>query len=138
LDKKCVEGSCKNPCLERGVCGINAQCRVENRQATCLCLPGYEGNARVECQEPKILTCQRNTCGLNSYCVDTSSGPECKCQAGCNGDAIRGCTCDDPQLSACANHRCGTNAMCKVDRSGRPSCYCPPLYPNGDPNNECN
>jgi hypothetical protein len=93
-DKKCISGSCKNPCLERGVCGINAQCRVENHNAICVCLPTYIGDPNVKCQEqPRILNCEKNICG--------------------------------------------TNAMCRIDSNGIPSCYCPPLYPNGDPNVEC-
>jgi hypothetical protein len=141
LDKRCVDGSCRNPCLERGVCGNNAQCRVENRQAICSCLIGFAGDPKVQCLEPRVVTCQRDTCGINSYCIDSAKGPECKCQTGCIGDPIRGCTCDDQQhlTSACSTQKCGTNAICKMNRNGKnPSCQCPPLYPNGDPNIECN
>lgn len=138
LDKKCVDGSCKNPCLEKGVCGLNAQCRVENRQSVCSCLRGFGGDPNVECQEPRILSCQRNTCGINSFCLDTPSGPECKCQTGCIGDPLRGCTCDGELMNSCNDHRCGINAMCKMDSNGNPSCHCSPVYPNGDPNIECN
>ena len=137
VEKRCESGTCKNPCLKSGVCGINAQCRVDNRQATCLCLPNFTGNPKVKCDEPKAVSCQRNTCGMNSYCTETANGPECKCQTGCIGDPIQGCTCEGSKMDSCADKVCGINAACKVDRSGRPSCYCPKQYPNGDANTEC-
>lgn len=92
-DKKCISGSCKNPCFERNVCGKNAICRSEQHEATCVCLPNHAGDPRIQCQESRILTCQPNLCG--------------------------------------------TNAMCRIDYDGTSSCYCPPLYPNGDPKVEC-
>lgn len=94
FDKKCVKGSCKNPCLERNVCGINAQCRTENHEANCVCLPNFTGDAKVQCQESRhVPLCQPNSCGKN--------------------------------------------AMCRVESDGNIGCYCPPLYPNGDPKTEC-
>ena len=93
FDKKCVEGSCKNPCLERHACGVNAQCRSENHEANCVCLQNYVGDAKVLCEESKVALCQSNSCGIN--------------------------------------------AMCRVDSDKTIGCYCPPLYPNGDPKKEC-
>ena len=137
-DKKCVSGSCKNPCLERGVCGINAQCRVENRHGLCSCLPGYFGNPRVECQQTSQSSCKTDSCGINSYCMETNTGHECKCQVGCQGDPYRGCACDGQQKNnACLTHQCGVNADCRTNRQGVPQCYCPPQFPNGDANTQC-
>ena len=67
FDKKCVEGSCKNPCLERQICGVNAQCRSENHEANCVCLPNYVGDAKVLCDELKTALCQPNSCGINAF-----------------------------------------------------------------------
>ncbi len=47
----CVDRSCINPCLRPDACGTNAQCRVENGQAVCLCPPGFVGNPAVECRQ---------------------------------------------------------------------------------------
>lgn len=46
--KACVNNKCKDPCP--GVCGINAECRVQNHSPVCLCLIGYEGDPSRSCQ----------------------------------------------------------------------------------------
>lgn len=49
----CINGDCVNPCLIDDVCGVNAECTTLDttpiRTMTCECLPGYQGNAAVEC-----------------------------------------------------------------------------------------
>lgn len=49
----CINAQCKNPCEEGRPCGINAECRVLDtlpvRTMLCECLPGYRGNAAVQC-----------------------------------------------------------------------------------------
>ena len=51
-NKRCgADKACRNPCLEPGACGANAQCRVINRRAQCSCPPGYLGNPQVECRQ---------------------------------------------------------------------------------------
>ena len=54
----CIEHHCRDPCLYGKPCGINAICSVQdtlpNRLMTCQCLPGYIGNARVECRIRKF------------------------------------------------------------------------------------
>lgn len=51
-NKKCDSSDkvCRNPCLEQGACGSNAQCRVINKMAHCTCPLGYYGNAQLECK----------------------------------------------------------------------------------------
>lgn len=50
----CFSGECRNPCLETKPCGVNAECSVVDtlplRTMSCLCLPGYVGDADVECK----------------------------------------------------------------------------------------
>lgn len=46
-DKACVKEKCINPCA--GSCGQNAKCNVVNHTPFCSCLPGFEGDAFVEC-----------------------------------------------------------------------------------------
>lgn len=51
-NKHCSEfGVCTDPCMQNGVCGINAQCRVANRQAQCSCPPGHIGNSKILCKQ---------------------------------------------------------------------------------------
>ena len=47
--KACVNNKCTNPCP--GVCGINAECRVQNHGPICLCLIGYEGDPTRVCTQ---------------------------------------------------------------------------------------
>jgi hypothetical protein len=50
--KACVNNKCKDPCP--GVCGINAECRVQNHGPICLCLIGYEGDPTRVCTQTAI------------------------------------------------------------------------------------
>lgn len=50
----CFSGECRNPCVETNPCGANAECVVVDtlplRTMSCMCLPGYVGDADVECK----------------------------------------------------------------------------------------
>lgn len=50
----CFSGVCKNPCVETRPCGKNAECSVVDtlplRTMSCLCLPGFIGDADVACR----------------------------------------------------------------------------------------
>lgn len=50
----CFGGECKNPCFETKPCGKNAECLVVDslplRTMSCLCLPGFVGDADTECK----------------------------------------------------------------------------------------
>lgn len=52
-DKACINNKCKDPCP--GVCGMNAECRVNNHAPSCACLPGYEGNPFSSCYISKTF-----------------------------------------------------------------------------------
>lgn len=136
-NKKCgSDGSCRNPCLEPGACGINAQCRVLDKQALCSCPPGYIGNAQFECKQSKNEECLKNPCGSNAKCKDIPGGYECSCAPGCTGDAYRGCICEAETENLCKNKLCGTGAICKVVNGKEAQCYCPNGL-SGDPTIEC-
>lgn len=137
FDKRCDQGICRNPCLESGACGINAQCRVNNHQSQCTCPPRFFGNPLVECHKPSPGACARNPCGNNARCRDITEGYECTCPPGCIGDARIACDCGVEQKNVCAHQPCGLNAACRVLNQAEPQCYCPPEYPNGDPYTEC-
>lgn len=137
-DKRCKDGSCKNPCLEFGTCGVNAQCRVINRKSHCSCPPGHAGNPLVECQQVTPGACLRNPCGDNAVCKESSNGGyECSCEVGCVGDPKRSCLCGERQVNACAKMKCGQNAGCRILGHNEPECYCPSEYPQGDPYVQC-
>lgn len=136
IDKRCQGGSCINPCLRNNACGVNAQCRVVNRQSQCTCPPGHFGNPLVECVFERSA-CSRNPCGENTLCRDVSGGYECSCVPGCTGDPQSGCVCIDNVSNICRDQPCGRNAACRVISHDIPECYCPPTYPNGDPYHEC-
>lgn len=136
-DKQCDHGSCKNPCLQSGACGINAQCRVVNRHAQCSCPPGHYGNPAIECSPQIVGACARNPCGENARCREVNDGFECSCAPGCVGDPRSGCICGGQQVNLCADQSCGQNAACRVLNHNEPECYCPPEFPNGDPYIEC-
>lgn len=137
-DKRCKSGTCKNPCLEINACGVNAQCRVVNRDVKCSCPQGHVGNPTVECLQVTPGACLRKPCGNNADCHELPSGGyECSCNPGCVGDPKRGCLCEERQVNPCANMKCGHHAGCRILGHSEPECYCPPDYPQGDPYVQC-
>lgn len=46
-NKACVNQKCKDPCP--GVCGTNADCRVNNHSPICTCRDGFTGNPFTRC-----------------------------------------------------------------------------------------
>lgn len=46
-DKACIQQKCKDPCP--GVCGSNAECRVNNHSPICSCRHGFTGNPFTVC-----------------------------------------------------------------------------------------
>lgn len=137
-NKKCSpDGACRNPCLEHGACGLNAQCRVLERKPLCSCPPGYIGNAQVECKQTGNEECLKNPCGINARCRDIPGGYECSCDQGCIGDAYRGCICEEESFKLCRDKLCGIGAQCKVVGEKETQCYCPTDKPIGDPTIEC-
>lgn len=138
-DKYCSPSkTCKNPCLEVGACGRNAQCRVVDRHAQCMCVPGYFGNAAVECKQGGDAACLKNPCGDNARCRDLSEGNyECSCAPNCIGDPHKGCLCDAKLINLCKDKQCGVNAACRITSLQEAECHCPDNYPSGDPYIEC-
>jgi len=56
--KACIDGECINPCTDAEPCGVNANCKVLDtipvRTMICECLPGYQGNAAVQCDKTSL------------------------------------------------------------------------------------
>ena len=43
----CLNNKCVDPCP--GLCGVNAQCNVNNHFPICVCRPGYFGDPFIQC-----------------------------------------------------------------------------------------
>lgn len=138
----CINGECKEPCAYYNPCAKDAFCRVIDHEPKCECLPGFTGDPRFSCEEPK----DPSTCVVDQDCVPTH---------GCildslvtryhnkvsavyirQDDTSSGASCRD----LCQEHKpCGPNAVCSViDSTPRRSmsCSCPPGY-HGDAKIEC-
>lgn len=54
----CFNNVCQNPCTVTEPCGVNAKCLVVDtlplRTMSCLCLPGYAGDADRECKKGRL------------------------------------------------------------------------------------
>lgn len=55
----CFDGNCRNPCYETKPCGAHAECIVidtlPHRTMSCQCIPGYVGDADVQCKLGNII-----------------------------------------------------------------------------------
>lgn len=127
---------CINPCFEDS-CGENAECIPKNHGIDCRCLPGYQGNPYVLCDQ--VLGCRNDgecpsseacingrcsspcQCGINAICEVLFHRPTCKCPPGYQGQAEIEC---HPPSNPCDPNPCGINALCELD-NGNPICYCP-------------
>lgn len=94
-----------NPC-SLSPCGPNSQCRSNNGQAICSCVPGYLGNPpncrpeciiSSECPPNEICTNQKcrnpciGSCGLGARCTVANRNPICHCPEGFTGDPFVRC-----------------------------------------------
>lgn len=101
----------REPC-NPSPCGPNSQCRVNNGQPVCTCLPNYIGSppgCRPECvassECPSQLACINQKCenpcpapcGLNTKCVVVNHSPICSCMSGYSGDPFTRCTLIPPR-----------------------------------------
>uniref|UniRef100_A0A8D8TXE6 Neurogenic locus notch homolog protein 1 n=1 Tax=Cacopsylla melanoneura TaxID=428564 RepID=A0A8D8TXE6_9HEMI len=116
----CFSGSCRNPCEETKPCGPHATCSVVDslplRTMTCLCAPGYVGDADVACvlaEEPTTPGCTSNDqCASSEVCI--------------NRLCVNPCQASNP---------CAPSAQCTAS-AHRAQCVCPPGLV-GDPFVNC-
>ncbi|KAL0267041.1 UNVERIFIED_CONTAM: hypothetical protein PYX00_009414 [Menopon gallinae] len=142
----CLRNKCVDPC--KGVCGINANCRIrDGTTAVCSCPKDMTGDPFVRCRPfEKRDLCTPNPCGTNAQCTpgyDRSGKdrPVCTCPPGYIGNALVSCTrgecqydSDCPSSQVCdSNYRCtnpcsnqcGSGAECRVVNHVA-VCSCPP------------
>lgn len=146
----CVNNKCIDPCP--GSCGLNAECRVISHTVSCSCLPGYVGNAFVQCiqQKEEVLNpCEPSPCGANAECKERNGAGSCICLPDYQGNPYEGCrpecilSSDCPTNKACVRSKCadpcpgicGLNAECLVINHV-PTCSCITGY-IGDPFLNC-
>ena len=48
----CIQEKCQDPCFTHS-CGLNAECKVKNHRAYCVCLFGFVGDPYTICEERK-------------------------------------------------------------------------------------
>jgi hypothetical protein len=95
-----------NPC-HPSPCGLNSNCRENNGQPVCSCIPNYIGappNCRPECIQnsecPSNLACVNTKCvdpcpglcGFNAICSVRNHQGHCQCQPQFSGDPYSQCS----------------------------------------------
>ncbi|PNF22176.1 hypothetical protein B7P43_G05064 [Cryptotermes secundus] len=142
----CFSGTCRNPCVETKPCAANAACTVVDtlplRTMSCSCLPGFVGDADVECKPAEEPGCkinddcpQSDTC-LNHQCINpcTVSNPcapnaecqaknhraVCQCPSGLTGNPFINCYEVPPQPECTSDLECPGDKSCINERCQDP------------------
>ncbi len=50
LDQACIQQKCRDPCTQL-TCGTNAECKVYDHRAVCVCRRGFDGHPYTHCEE---------------------------------------------------------------------------------------
>jgi hypothetical protein len=118
----CIGGECVNPCTSTEPCGVNAECRVLDTQPVrtmiCECLPGYQGNAAVQCDK----SIASSIC--HEFCLKLSFTVACWADKGFVTTPDGKCVCP-PRTGLNDNNECipcPEEKGLKVDERGR--CVC--------------
>lgn len=117
-DKACVRQKCADPCP--GVCGSNAECRVNNHSPICNCRQGFTGNPFTVCN--RLPRTSLRSSSPNSFLMS-----ELNLAAAQQDYAIK-----EPQ-NPCVPSPCGPNARCEPINDS-PSCACLPSFFGSPPN----
>lgn len=109
----------RDPCERSGVCDPNATCSSVLGQATCACLPGWEGDGRT-CTPSSPVTCTTSAdCGAgqlcrDEVCVENVCESAADCPAGFDCDLLTG-TCFHAAPTLCtSNADCPSGRVCEV------------------------
>lgn len=108
-----------NPCSFKSInCGVNAECRAENHQGTCVCPVGTQGNPFISCITGQcqynedcadhetcnrlnricVPVCTESTCAQDAQCIGRNHEPVCTCRHGYTGNPFIQCTPAKPLL----------------------------------------
>lgn len=136
FEESCVNKACENPCNIAGVCGQNALCKPLNHDRECICLPGHEGDPRVQCTKLDIqeVCFHDKDCTHGYYCEHTRCIAGCRTNENCPYDQM--ChqhVCRNPCEFSAA---CGRQAMC-TPINHHAHCSCPPGYTGDNPQVAC-
>lgn len=133
FNEACINQKCSDPCPS--ICGINANCRVNNHSPICSCKESYTGDPFTNCHLSKIFdyykiifilniftvvkdvqtfildVCRPNPCGANAQCRDIGGQPSCSCLQGFMGippNCRHQCTINSECASnlACIRNKC--------------------------------
>ncbi|VEN60882.1 unnamed protein product, partial [Callosobruchus maculatus] len=119
----CINSECVNPCTATKPCGVNAECTVFDtvpvRTLVCQCLPGYQGNAAVQCD--KVAPCR-----LDLGFQYTPEGA-CVCPPGRALNDVDACIPCPPEKGLKVDER--GRCVCALERGliidERGNCVCP-------------
>lgn len=97
-----------DPCSQKH-CQNGANCNEIDGEATCECLPSYEG----ELCDKKILLdfCESSPCADGATCVSNADDYQCLCAAGFIGKRCH--------LSPCDYQPCEGNAICVISNQSK-------------------
>lgn len=136
IDKACVNQKCTDPCP--GICGTNANCRVNNHSPICSCQTGYTGNPFTRCyvlpRKSTFVTIhkdlnlifnilfystsapQQDVPAIINPCVPSPCGPRSQCQAINN---VPSCSCLTDSFGSPPNCRpeCTINSDCTSNKA---------------------
>lgn len=126
LQTACISGECVNPCNVTQPCGVNSVCKIYDtlpvRTLVCECLPGYQGNAAVQCDK-------RQQCQIDKGFVQDKDG-NCVCPIGSTIDSYYGCVVckieKGYKIDEVGNCVCALERGMIIDERG--SCICPIQY----------
>jgi len=109
-------------------CGKNSICVNTVPGYTCNCLPGFQGDGAIGCEDiDECVSDLTHKCGENAICVNTDGSFICKCPEGFGGDSNIACI----DIDECSlDHGCDVHAEC-INKPGSYACMCLTGY-NGD------
>ena len=116
--------SFSDPC-EDVRCGPNAECKLINDNAKCVCLDGYSGQPDSLSGCIDIDECQNNPCGRGAVCKNELGKFMCECPSGFEGDPTRG-GCIKVKSPGCSpTSPCPSGEQCVKDEFvGENVCVC--------------
>lgn len=129
-NRACVQNKCVDPCP--GVCGINAECFVNNHIPICSCVSGYTGNPSTRCNLISHGNCHKSIVFHSIYkslpysCLDdpvpqnpchlSPCGPFSNCRDQ-NGYAVCSCLANYIGSPPACRSECSVSTDCAPDKA---------------------